>query len=72
MPVRKLFASLHDRDVVLQASATEGGTVEIYIDDLTGGQPINGFVNLDPDDIPALCRELHRIAKLAKQGGGNG
>tara|TARA_R110000868_G_C10814533_1_gene758118 strand:+ start:50 stop:268 length:219 start_codon:yes stop_codon:yes gene_type:complete len=72
MPIRNLFASLHDRDVVLQAMVTERGTVEIYIEDLSGCQPINGFVNLDPEDIPALCVELQRVAKLAKEGGSNG
>lgn len=74
MPVRKLFCSNHNRDFVLEATSS-GDNVLVVIRDLSdafGDQGNAASINIEVADIPALCAELRRVAKLAKEGGQDG
>lgn len=44
-------------------------SVANYLDPINCG---SSTAIIDVDDVPALCAELCRIAKLVKEGGGNG
>ncbi len=75
MPVRKIISQVNDNDRVIEPTATEGGLVGISIHDLSdplGQCAPTAYIVIDPDDVPALCAELRRAAKLAKEGGSNG
>jgi hypothetical protein len=74
MPVRNLVVSVNDPDLVIEPSAGNG-IVWIDIHDLSDpiGEKSNpARIAVSADDVPTLCAELRRVAKLAKQGGGNG
>ena len=74
MPVRKIISQVNDNDHVIEP-VTEGDLVGISIHNLSdplGQCAPTAYIVIDPDDVPALCRELRRVAKLAKQGGSNG
>ncbi len=76
MPVRNLFCSAHDPETTLEVCySQDSGAIEVSIFDLTGQNSAGGYVLLGPEDVPALCAELVRVAALAQQaskGGGNG
>jgi hypothetical protein len=75
MPVRKLFCSYGNRDFVLEATSSGHNNVLVVVRDLSdafGDQGNAASIAIDADDIPALCAELRRVAKLAKQGGQDG
>lgn len=76
MPVRKLFCSAHDSETTLEVCfLKDSKSIEVSIFDLTHQTSAGGYILLDPEDVPALCAELVRIAALAqesKEGGGNG
>jgi len=77
MPLRRYITSNDHVDQALEVRHTsDGGVSLIFHRDLAlfsdGSAMAVSFV-LDPDnDLPDLIRELRRVAKLAKQGGGNG
>ena len=74
MPVRKLFCSNHNRDFVLEVTSS-GDNALVVIRDLSdafGDQGNAASIHIDAADIPALCAELRRVAKLAEQGGQDG
>jgi hypothetical protein len=74
MPVRKIISQVNDNDHVIEP-VVERGLVGISIHNLSdplGECAPTAYIVIDPDDVPALCTELRRVAKLAKQGGGNG
>ena len=74
MPVRKIISQVNDNDHVIEP-VVERGLVGISIHNLSdqlGECAPTAYIVIDPDDVPALCAELRRVAKLAKEGGGNG
>lgn len=75
MPVRNLFCSVHNRDYVLEVSGAGINRVNIVTRDLSdafGDESNSASISIEAADIPALCRELRRVAKLAKEGGQDG
>lgn len=83
MPVRKLFHSEHYSDFIVEVSLDTSllkNSVGIMMRDISdpySKSTPRAYMDLHPDDVPALCRELRRFAKLAKESeppkeGGNG
>ena len=75
MPVLRIFHNSNPDDMnCLTIDRGLDGRVSIYASNnyLSPWEGCGHGATLDPEDIPALCRELRRVAKLAREGGGNG
>lgn len=73
MPVRKLFCTDQRNDWVLEVCIDSGGCTDhvgIMIRDISdpyAKRTQRGYMSIRPEEIPALCAELRKMAKLAKQ-----
>tara|TARA_R110000868_G_scaffold410743_2_gene700079 strand:- start:1091 stop:1351 length:261 start_codon:yes stop_codon:yes gene_type:complete len=73
MPVRKLFHSEHYADFIVEVCLDTGmsrNSVGIMMRDISdpyAKRSQRAYTTLRPEDVPALCRELRRFAKIAKE-----
>jgi hypothetical protein len=70
MPVTKIFHNSDPEDMnCVTIDRGLDGRVSIYASNnyLSPWEGCGQGATLDPEDIPALCRELRRFAKLVKE-----